>query len=87
MEDKIVLKGTGKIYVGGYLNTLELDGQNVAKALTEYLGLTEPGDAREILGELTLTIRPLSQSLTIHTETMETGKGKGIDGGTNLSGN
>jgi hypothetical protein len=71
MEDKIEVKASGLIYLGGYLNSLEVGDRNVVGELLRYFGITGVGESKEILGDLTLTIQPLSQSLTINGKPAE----------------
>ena len=71
MEDKIEVKASGLIYLGGYLNSLEVGDRNVVGELLRYFGITGAGESNEILGDLTLTIQPLSQSLIINGKPVE----------------
>lgn len=71
MEDKIEVKASGLIYLGGYLNSLEVGDRNVVGELLRYFGITGAGESKEILGNLTLTIQPLSQSLIINGKPAE----------------
>ena len=64
MENKIALEGTGEITIGGYLNSLDIGGQEVGEASAASLGLTN-GESTRIIGKLTVTIEEIPQETRI----------------------